>query len=143
MNTEEKLIKIAEAESFCKVSWKGKADFYADTDGNISENEVYICQAGYFFYFSDGNFTASFYAPDVVFKDLAKRKNALAFLNGEMSKLKYTSPVSQFFGDAVTVYEFDGNRKVFVKARGRELDQLIDIAISKQKYSLTEYNKMH
>ncbi len=143
MSFEEKLVQKAEKETKCRVSWKSHLDFYADTDGNIAENGAFVCQAEYTFYVSDGNFEASFLAPDVNFKDLATKKNALAFVHKEHPKLKYTSPVMLIFGDAVYVYEFDNNRKVFAKSKNNELGRLIDIAISKQKYSLNEYNKLH
>lgn len=142
MSFKEDLIKKAEKETGAKVSWQSTAEFYADTDGNIGEN-VFVCQAEYTFYFSDGNFTASMYAPAINFNDLATRKNAIAYVKKEVPKLRYTSPVVQLFGDAVHVFEFDNDKKVFVKIKGNQLYSLIDIAISKQKYSLTEYNKTH
>ncbi len=143
MTFEEKLIRKAEQETGGKVSWKSHLDYYADTDGNIAENGAFVCQAEYTFYISDGNFETSFYAPDVNFTDLTVKKNALAFIRKETPKLKYTSPIMLLFGDAVYVYEFDNNKKIFAMSKANQFGRLIDMAISKQKYSLNEYKRMH
>lgn len=143
MTFEERLVEKAEKETKSKVCWKSYLDYYADTDGNIAPEGAFVCQAEYSFYVSDGKFETSFYAPDVNFTDLATKNNALAFIRKEHQKLKYTSPVMLIFGDAVYVYEFDNNRKIFAKSKRNELGRLIGMAISKQKYSLNEFKRMH
>jgi len=143
MDWKKSFIEEIESKTNERVSWQSAVEFFADNSGLIMEEGTFIFQSGYYFFVSDGKSKASFYAPDINFKDMAKKQDALDFINGKAKKLKNISLFFSLFSDSVFSYELEGGYVCFVKTKGNQLNSLIDIAISKQKYSLAEYNRLH
>ncbi len=140
MDTKEILSQLENRFSK-KISWYLFSPFYADTEGNISEDGVLLFNIDTRFHCYNQNIDTSFDAIDVLTIEHAKKENVMAFLSGGNSKLKCMGTLPAVFCDSVDVIELDNKRTVFLKIKGTQFKQMLKIAASKQKYSMEEYNR--
>lgn len=124
-----------------RITWYYESPFYADSDGNISENGcILFCMETSFYCVTDKS-ELSFEAMSVLSLQHASKTVALDYATRKTEKLRCLGSIPALFVDSVDVIELENDRIVFLKLKGTEFKQMLKIAASKQKYSTVEYNR--
>ena len=120
-----------------RSSWYEFCSFYADNQGHISENGIYIYLDDVTFFCKGPDFETSFKAIDVLYTDRVLKSHVLEYLDGKRSKVRRTSVFTSFGAETLTCIELADRRLVFIKLKDMAFKQLLSVAQAKQKYSKT------
>ena len=131
------VVMSIENEIAKRSSWYEFCSFYADNQGHISENGVYIYLDDVTFFCKGPDFETSFKAMDVLYTDRVLKTHVMEYLEGKRSKVRRASVLAVFGADTLTCIELDGKRLIFIKLKDMAFKQLLSIAQAKQKYSKT------
>ena len=146
-----------------KIVWRGFSLFYGDNNGNLREHGVFVFQIDNRFYYEDFEttprflglpifsdkkqksdyvkFEGSFRAIDVRSIDYVKKSSAIDLIKGRTQKVKTASVLGRLLGEVVMSVEFDDGSIKFFEFAGNEFRQLVEMAITKYKWSKTVYDK--
>lgn len=120
-----------------KSSWHEFCPFYADSEGNVSTDGVYIYLNDVTFFCKAPGFETSFKAIDVLYVDKVLKSHVLEYLEKKRSRIRRANIFAAFGAEAVTSLELDDKRMIFIKFKDMKFKQLLSIAQAKQKYSKT------
>ena len=138
---DRQLIAELEKESGAKITWSTRTSFYADTEGTLLENGVFMYLTDVTFHCRGEGFDCSFDAIDVLYTDDVRRSDVIDLIQGNRRKVSRINPISAMFTETVLSLDFGDNRMKFLKLKSSEFRQILRIAQAKQKYSLTVYNR--
>ena len=134
MYTDSDAIEKAITE---KSSWHEFCPFYADSEGNVSKDGVYIYLNDVTFFCKGPGFETSFMALDVLYTDKVLKGHVMEYLEGKRKTVRRANVFSALGKETLTSLELEGKRFIFIKFNDMQFKQLLSIAQAKQKYSKT------
>ena len=120
-----------------KSSWHEFCPFYADSEGNVSKDGVYIYLNDVTFFCKGPGFETSFMALDVLYTDKVLKGHVMEYLEGKRKTVRRANVFSALGKETLTSLELEGKRFIFIKFNDMQFKQLLSIAQAKQKYSKT------